>query len=142
LGRLNRISLRAAAGIPVGDFGGRGTPSSRRRSAARSPAVLVALVSVSLAALSLAACDSARAPAGPCAPLPRQLAAADGAATREPAAPSAAASSADGKAPAAAGRQNLAMGTGEPRAPEVFTRERRLLDAVQRGDRATIERAL
>ena len=34
------------------------------------------------------------------------------------------------------------MGTGEARDPQPFTREQRLLDAVQRNDRATIERAL
>ncbi|MEO8604555.1 MAG: ankyrin repeat domain-containing protein, partial [bacterium] len=47
-------------------------------------------------------------------------------------------------APAAAepGGHNLAMGTGEPRIPEPFTVEQRLLDAVRRNDRATIERAL
>lgn len=39
-------------------------------------------------------------------------------------------------------QQNRAMGTGEARDPQPFTREQRLLDAVQRNDRATIERAL
>jgi ankyrin repeat protein len=38
--------------------------------------------------------------------------------------------------------ENLAMGTGEPRQPEPFTIEQRLLDAVRRDDRPTIERAL
>jgi ankyrin repeat protein len=47
------------------------------------------------------------------------------------------------RAPSAApAQQNLAMGTGEARDPQPFTREQRLLDAVQRNDRATIERAL
>jgi len=46
-------------------------------------------------------------------------------------------------APAAgAAQRNLAMGTGEARDPQPFTREQRLLDAVQRNDRATVERAL
>jgi hypothetical protein len=39
-------------------------------------------------------------------------------------------------------KRNLALGTGEVRAPEPFTRTQRLLDAVSRGDRPTIERAL
>jgi ankyrin repeat protein len=34
------------------------------------------------------------------------------------------------------------MGTGEPRKPEPFTIEQRLLDAVRRGDRPMIERTL
>jgi ankyrin repeat protein len=34
------------------------------------------------------------------------------------------------------------MGTGEPREPQTFTLEQRLRDAVERGDRATIEKAL
>lgn len=38
--------------------------------------------------------------------------------------------------------QNLALGLGEPRKPEPFTIEQRLLDAVRRNDRPTIERAL
>ncbi|MDX2166637.1 MAG: ankyrin repeat domain-containing protein [Deltaproteobacteria bacterium] len=38
--------------------------------------------------------------------------------------------------------QNLALGLGEPRKPEPFTIEQRLLDAVRRGDRPTIARAL
>ncbi|MFN8546258.1 MAG: ankyrin repeat domain-containing protein [Candidatus Binatia bacterium] len=38
--------------------------------------------------------------------------------------------------------QNLAMGTGEARNPQPFTIEQRLLDAVRRGDRETLERAL
>jgi hypothetical protein len=38
--------------------------------------------------------------------------------------------------------RNLAMGTGEFRQPEPFTIEQRLLDAVRRGDRTTVERAL
>ncbi|MEW6270573.1 MAG: ankyrin repeat domain-containing protein, partial [Thermodesulfobacteriota bacterium] len=50
--------------------------------------------------------------------------------------------SSPGGAAAPAAERNLAMGTGEARNPEPFTRERRLLDAVQRNDRATIERAL
>ena len=37
---------------------------------------------------------------------------------------------------------NLAMGTGESRQPQPFTIEQRLLDAVRRDDRPTIERAL
>ncbi|HEB89027.1 MAG TPA: hypothetical protein ENI85_05610 [Deltaproteobacteria bacterium] len=37
---------------------------------------------------------------------------------------------------------NLVMGTGTPREPRPFTREQRLLDAVRRGDRAVVERAL
>ena len=51
-----------------------------------------------------------------------------------------------GSAPphAAAGgaARNLAMGTGEARNPEAFTIEQRLLAAVSKGDRVTIERAL
>ena len=35
-----------------------------------------------------------------------------------------------------------ALGIGEPRQPEPFTIEQRLLDAVRRGDRPTVERAL
>ena len=38
--------------------------------------------------------------------------------------------------------QNRALGTGEARNPQPFTLEQRLLDAVRRGDRRTIERAL
>jgi hypothetical protein len=38
--------------------------------------------------------------------------------------------------------RNLVMGTGEPRMPEPFTLEQRLLDAVGRADRKTVERAL
>jgi ankyrin repeat protein len=38
--------------------------------------------------------------------------------------------------------RNLAMGTGEARNPEPFTLDQRLLDAVRRGDRDTVERAL
>src|SRR5262245_45626607 len=38
--------------------------------------------------------------------------------------------------------RNLALGTGEPRDPEPFTLEQRLRDAVERGDRGTIEKAL
>ena len=45
-------------------------------------------------------------------------------------------------APASRGAENLAMGTGEARDPQPFTLEQRLLDAVRRGDRPTIERAL
>ncbi len=37
---------------------------------------------------------------------------------------------------------NRVMGTGEGRMPQPFTLDQRLLDAVRRGDRATIERAL
>jgi uncharacterized protein len=44
--------------------------------------------------------------------------------------------------PAASGPRNLAMGTGEPREPQTFTLDQRLRDAVERGDRATIEKAL
>ena len=44
--------------------------------------------------------------------------------------------------PAPPAGRNLAMGTGEPREPEPFTLEQRLLDAVRRDDRATVERAL
>ncbi len=40
------------------------------------------------------------------------------------------------------GEGNLLMGTSEPREPQPFTREHRLLDAVRQGDRATVERAL
>lgn len=40
------------------------------------------------------------------------------------------------------GERNLIMGTGEPRDPQPFTREQRMLDAVRHGDRATVERAL
>jgi len=42
----------------------------------------------------------------------------------------------------AAAPRNLAMGTGEPRETQPFTLEQRLRDAVERGDRATIEKAL
>jgi hypothetical protein len=38
--------------------------------------------------------------------------------------------------------QNRALGLGEPREPEPFTIEQRLLDAVRRGDQTTIERTL
>lgn len=38
--------------------------------------------------------------------------------------------------------RNRIMGTGEPREPQPFTREQRLLDAVRRGDRRVVERAL
>jgi len=58
-----------------------------------------------------------------------------------PATPAASAAPAGEAAPPVA-QQNLAMGTGEARDPQPFTREQRLLDAVQRNDRATIERAL
>jgi ankyrin repeat protein len=44
--------------------------------------------------------------------------------------------------PAPHAAQNLALGLGEPRRPEPFTIEQRLLDAVRRNDRPTIERAL
>jgi ankyrin repeat protein len=40
------------------------------------------------------------------------------------------------------GAANLALGTGEPRAPEAFTLPQRLLDGARRGDEATVERAL
>jgi len=43
---------------------------------------------------------------------------------------------------APAAQRNLLMGTGEPRNPQPFTLEQRLLDAVRRNDRPTIERAL
>lgn len=42
----------------------------------------------------------------------------------------------------AAGQQNRAMGTGESRDPQPFTREQRLLEAARQGDRAVVERAL
>jgi uncharacterized protein len=45
-------------------------------------------------------------------------------------------------APSGGSLQNRAMGTGEARDPQPFTLEQRLLDAVRRGDRPTIERAL
>jgi len=38
--------------------------------------------------------------------------------------------------------QNRAMGTGEPRIPQPFTREQRYLEAARRGDRAVLERSL
>lgn len=41
-----------------------------------------------------------------------------------------------------AAERNLLMGTGEPRRAEPFTLQQRLLDAVRRNDRATIERAV
>ena len=41
-----------------------------------------------------------------------------------------------------AGAVNRALGLGEPRKPEPFTRDQRLLDAVSRNDRDTIQRAL
>ena len=91
------------------------------RSAAASlfPALLLA---------AAAACDS-RAPA-PAASPPRTS-------------PAGAVGGSTAPAPAsAAAQRNLAMGTGEARDPQPFTREQRLLDAVQRNDRATIERAL
>jgi ankyrin repeat protein len=40
------------------------------------------------------------------------------------------------------GAPNRVMGTGEPRDPQPFTREQRLLDAVRRNDRPAVERAL
>ena len=43
---------------------------------------------------------------------------------------------------AAVPERNLAMGTGEPRETQPFTLEQRLRDAVERGDRPTIEKAL
>lgn len=43
---------------------------------------------------------------------------------------------------AAPAARNLAMGTGEGRDPEPFTIEQRLLDAVRRNDRPTVEGAL
>lgn len=45
-------------------------------------------------------------------------------------------------APSASGGRNLLMGTGEPRAPEPFTLEQRMLHAASQNDRKTIERAL
>lgn len=50
-------------------------------------------------------------------------------------------SSAAAPAPAPVGR-NVIMGTGEPRDPQPFTIEQRLLDAVRRGDWAAIEKSL
>jgi hypothetical protein len=47
-----------------------------------------------------------------------------------------------GAVPRVATPRNLAMGTGQPRETETFTLEQRLRDAVERGDRATIEKAL
>jgi len=44
--------------------------------------------------------------------------------------------------PSASGPRNLAMGTGEPREAQPFTLEQRLRDAIERGDRATAEKAL
>ena len=44
--------------------------------------------------------------------------------------------------PAGSGPRNLAMGTGEPREPQTFTLDQRLRDAVERGDRPTIEKSL
>jgi len=44
--------------------------------------------------------------------------------------------------PPAPAPQNRAMGTGEPRVPQPFTMEQRLVDGVRRNDRPTIERAL
>lgn len=44
--------------------------------------------------------------------------------------------------PAGSGPRNLAMGTGEPREAQPFTLDQRLRDAVERGDHATIEKAL
>ncbi|MCP4038951.1 MAG: ankyrin repeat domain-containing protein, partial [bacterium] len=49
---------------------------------------------------------------------------------------------ADSPSGGATGERNLIMGTGEARQPQPFTREQRLLDAVRRGDRATVEVAL
>jgi len=40
------------------------------------------------------------------------------------------------------GPRNRALGLGEPRDPEPFTLEQRLLEAVRQNDRATIERAI
>ena len=41
-----------------------------------------------------------------------------------------------------AGERNRALGIGEPREPQPFTLEQRLLEAVRQGDRAIVERAL
>lgn len=52
---------------------------------------------------------------------------------------------ATGTAPAAPPTRRVpehVLGLGEPRQPEPFTIEQRLLDAVRRGDRPTVERAL
>lgn len=76
--------------------------------------------SVLAACLALAACDATPAPTV-ATPVPTR--------------------SAPAAAVPAAGR-NLAMGTGEPRQPEDFTIDQRLLDAVRRADRPIAERAL
>jgi ankyrin repeat protein len=70
-----------------------------------------------LALLVAAGCDSTPAPAQAPKPKPKL-----------PAAPRA--------------ERNLAMGTGEPREPQPFTLEQRLLEAVRQNDRKSIERAL
>jgi ankyrin repeat protein len=99
----------------------------RPMSLPRSIAVIVLLI-------AFAACD-AREP-------PPQTQPADA----EHAAPAAAAPQRAQPAPAPPAappaQRNLAMGTGEARDPQPFTREQRLLDAVQRNDRATVARAL
>lgn len=88
-----------------------------------APAVLLGLL--------LAACDAgARAPATPTA------------VPHTPTVPPATTPVAAAPASPVHGARNLAMGIGEPRIPEPFTIEQRLLDAVRRGDRRTIERAL
>ena len=46
------------------------------------------------------------------------------------------------RGPASPVMRKPALGIGEPRIPQPFTIEQRLLDAVSRGDRQTIERAL
>lgn len=42
----------------------------------------------------------------------------------------------------ASGQQRRVMGMGEPREPQPFTREQRLLEAARQGDQAVVERAL
>jgi ankyrin repeat protein len=59
-----------------------------------------------------------------------------------PAAPSLPKPHASSQASAVPAARNPALGIGEPRNPQPFTLEQRLLDAVRRGDRATLERAL
>lgn len=97
---------------------------------------LLRLAALALLPISLAACDT-RAPApSPGATTSRSAPAVPDPSAARPAPPAAV-------PPAAAPAQrNLAMGTGEARDPQPFTREQRLLDAVQRNDRATVARAL
>ncbi len=71
-----------------------------------------------------------------CRALPLLLAAAAGAATPPPGTPASAATAKP------AGPPRHVLGLGEPRKPEPFTIEQRLLDAVRRDDRPTVERAL